>query len=145
MTQAAPEFLRRLDRSVYAQALGISTSDMLDGVPVQVVSTGTPQAMVPVKSLAVLERVRPDLQHLSDLEEVGHYFSTHVFTPEAYDSANKAHARHFGPSSGVTEDPVTGSATGRDGGLPLALRPGAGDLVHGGAGTHHGAPRAGRG
>ena len=112
MTQAAPEFLRRLDRNVYAQALGISTSDMLDGVPVQVVSTGTPQAMVPVKSLEVLERVRPDLQHLSDLEGVGHYFSTHVFTPEAYDPANKAHARHFGPSSGVTEDPVTGSATG---------------------------------
>ncbi len=112
MTQTAPEFQRRLDRSVYAQALGISTSDMLDGVPVQVVSTGTPQAMIPVKSLAVLERVRPDLQHLSDLEAVGHYFSTHVFTLETYDAANKAHSRHFGPSSGVSEDPVTGSATG---------------------------------
>ncbi len=112
MTQAPPEFHRRLDRSVYAQALGISTSDMLDGVPVQVVSTGTPQAMVPVKSLAVLEKIRPDLQHLSDLEEVGHYFSTHVFTVEAYDATNKTHSRHFGPSSGVQEDPVTGSATG---------------------------------
>ena len=112
MTQAAPEFLRRLDRSVYAQALGITTADMLDGAPVQVVSTGTPQAMVPVKSLAVLERLRPDLQHLSDLEAVGHYFSTHVFALETYDAANRAHSRHFGPSSGVSEDPVTGSATG---------------------------------
>lgn len=112
MTQARPEFHRRLDRSVYAQALGISVSDMLDSVPAQVVSTGTPQAMLPVRSLAVLERVRPDLQHLSDLEGVDHYFSTHVFTLETYDAANRAHARHFGPSSGVLEDPVTGSATG---------------------------------
>lgn len=112
MTQAAPAFERRLDRNVYAQALGISPSDMFDGAPVQVVSTGTSQAMVPVRSLEVLERVRPDLQHLSDLEAVGHYFSTHVFTLETYDPANRAHSRHFGPSSGVSEDPVTGSATG---------------------------------
>ena len=112
MTQAKPEFQRRLDRNVFAQALGIQASDMLPDYPVQVVSTGTPQAMVPVKSLEVLKKLRPDFQHLSDLEQVGHYFSTHVFTLETFDPAYKTHARHFLLSSGVLEDPVTGSATG---------------------------------
>ena len=112
MTQARPEFRHTLDRDTYAQVLGIVTSDLLEGFPAQVVSTGTPQAIIPVASLAVLERVRPDLQRLAELEGEDGYFSTHVFTPQAYDPANRAHARHFGPSSGVWEDPVTGSATG---------------------------------
>lgn len=112
MTQNRPEFGRRLDRTVYAQALGISPDDILPDVPVQVVSTGTPQAMVPVRSLEVLKRLRPDWQHLSDLEEVGHYFSTHVFTLDTFEPGHRAHARHFAASAGVPEDPVTGSAIG---------------------------------
>jgi len=112
MTQARPEFQRRLDRNLFAQAFGIKASDMLPDVPVQVVSTGTPQAMVPVKSLDVLRRIKPDFQHLTDLEQVGHFFSCHVFCLEALEPANRAHSRHFLASSGVLEDPVTGSATG---------------------------------
>lgn len=112
MTQAKPEFGRRLDRNVFAQALGIDPSEMLQDVPVQVVSTGTPQAMVPVKSLGVLKKLNPNMQHLSDLEQVGHYFSTHVFALEAFDAPHRTHARHYAASGGIPEDPVTGSATG---------------------------------
>ncbi|MXY73210.1 MAG: PhzF family phenazine biosynthesis protein [Dehalococcoidia bacterium] len=112
MTQATPEFRQALDRDVYARVLGIAVSDLLEGFPAQVVSTGTPQAMIPVASLPVLDRIRPDLQRLAELETAEGYFSTHVFALETYDPANRVHARHFGPSSGVWEDPVTGSATG---------------------------------
>ncbi|MGI8926139.1 MAG: PhzF family phenazine biosynthesis protein [Tepidiformaceae bacterium] len=112
MTQAKPEFQRRLDRSVFAQALGIKPSDILEDVPVQVVSTGTPQAMVPVRGLEVLQRLRPDNQHLSDLEQVGHFYSSHVFALEAFEAPHRTHARHFAAAAGIPEDPVTGSATG---------------------------------
>ncbi len=111
MTQAKPEFQRRLDRNVYAEALGIAPTDMLQEAPAQVVSTGTPQAMVPVKSLDVLKRLKPNWQHLSDLESVSDYFSIHVFALEAFDSQHRTHARHYLASQGF-EDPVTGSATG---------------------------------
>lgn len=112
MTQATPEFHQDLDPDAFARVLGITTADLLDGAPPRVVSTGTRQAMIPVASLAVLERVRPDLERLAELETAEGYFSTHVFALETYDPANRVHARHFGPSSGVWEDPVTGSATG---------------------------------
>jgi len=112
MTQATPEFHQELDPDVFARVLGIGVADLLDGAPPRVVSTGTRQAMIPVASLAVLERVRPDLERLAELETAEGYFSTHVFALETYDPANRVHARHFGPSSGVWEDPVTGSATG---------------------------------
>ncbi len=111
MTQAKPEFQRRLDRNVYAEAFGMAPTDMLQEAPAQVVSTGTPQAMVPVKSLDVLKRLKPNWQHLSDLESVSDYFSIHVFAMEAFDPKHRTHARHYLASQGF-EDPVTGSATG---------------------------------
>ena len=112
MTQARPEFGRRMDRATVAQALGIGVDDLLPDMPVQVVSTGTPQCMVPVRSLESLRRIRPDYGHLGDLENTGRFFSLHAFTLETLDPANRAHSRHFLANGGPLEDPVTGSASG---------------------------------
>ena len=112
MTQAKPEFGRILDRNAAAEALGIEPSELLPDVPVQVVSTGTPQAMIPVKSLAILKGLQPNLQRLGEFERAGGYFSTHVFALESFEAPHRTHARHYGASSGIPEDPVTGSATG---------------------------------
>jgi trans-2,3-dihydro-3-hydroxyanthranilate isomerase len=111
MTQARPEFLAMLDGEAHARALGLDSADLLPGVPAQVVSTGTSQGMVPVKSIAALRRIRPDFGRLGALERDAGYFSLHVFTLEALDASHRAHSRHFLGSQGF-EDPVTGSATG---------------------------------
>jgi trans-2,3-dihydro-3-hydroxyanthranilate isomerase len=79
---------------------------------VQVVSTGTPQAMVPVRSLEVLKNLRPDFQRLGELERSGEFFGAHIFALETFDAGNRTHARHFAANAGIPEDPVTGSATG---------------------------------
>lgn len=112
MTQAKPEFGAVLDAAAMARALGIEPSDVLVGAPPQVVSTGTRQAMVAVRSLEVLKNVRPDFQLLGELERAHDYFGVHVFTLGAFDAANRTHARHFAANAGIPEDPVTGSATG---------------------------------
>ena len=111
MTQAPPRFLHIHDPAPYAAALGIAPEDIVSETPVQTVSTGTPQLMLPVRGLRVLERLRPDLPALAVLAREGGYFSLHVFAAEAYDAA-RAHARHFAPGGGIAEDPVTGSASG---------------------------------
>ena len=112
MTQAKPEFLARLDSEAIATALGIEPGGILPGVPPQVVSTGTPQAMVPVRSLDVLRRIRPNLQQLGELEVAGDYFGAHVFALDTFEPSNHTHARHFAAAAGIPEDPCTGSATG---------------------------------
>ena len=112
MTQQPPKFLAGLDPKPYANALGLTTQDLLPGYPLQVVSTGTPQAMIPVRSLNVLRRVQADPRKLKALHDRGDWFSLHVFAPEAIEAGNAAHARHFAPGDNVFEDPVTGSATG---------------------------------
>jgi trans-2,3-dihydro-3-hydroxyanthranilate isomerase len=112
MTQATPKFLATMDPGKVARALRIDEGDLLPGVTPQVVSTGTAQGMIMVRALDVLERLKPNFELLADLERHYDSFSTHVFTLETFDPANRAHARHYGANAGVPEDPVTGSATG---------------------------------
>jgi trans-2,3-dihydro-3-hydroxyanthranilate isomerase len=112
MTQAPPQFLAMLDPAACAEALGLEVRDLLPGAPPQVVSTGTAQAMVGVRSLETLKNVRPDLSRLAALETTGEFFSTHVFALEAFEPGHRVHSRHFAGSVGILEDPVTGSASG---------------------------------
>lgn len=112
MTQAAPAFLATMDPTAAAAALRIDASDLVEDANPQVVSTGTPQGMIMVRTLKVLERLRPNFELLAALEERYQSFSTHVFTLQTFDPENRAHARHFAANAGVPEDPVTGSATG---------------------------------
>src|SRR5215470_5615224 len=59
MTQRAPEFGRKHAREDVARAAGLALDDIADDVPIQTVSTGNAFAMVPVKSLAVLQKLAP--------------------------------------------------------------------------------------
>src|SRR5215470_345728 len=59
MTQRDPEFGQQHAREDVARAAGISVTDIADDVPIQTVTTGNPCAIVPLKSLAVLQKLAP--------------------------------------------------------------------------------------
>jgi trans-2,3-dihydro-3-hydroxyanthranilate isomerase len=117
MTQARPTFHAVLDDlSDLAAGLGLPVEAIArTGLPVQVVSTGLPQMMVPVRSLAEvrsLDAARLDMIALNRaFETVG---SKHVlvFTFETEQPESTVHVRMFAPADGVPEDPATGSANG---------------------------------
>jgi trans-2,3-dihydro-3-hydroxyanthranilate isomerase len=112
MTQQKPLFASAYAASSWAEALGIDIAEILEGYPLQIVSTGTPQLMIPVKSLTTLRLLRPDFEAMAALTEQGDFSSVHVFTLETFSEEADVHARHFAPSAGVREDPVSGSASG---------------------------------
>jgi trans-2,3-dihydro-3-hydroxyanthranilate isomerase len=118
MTQARPTFHAILDDVTdLAQGLGLPPEAITEtGLPVQVVSTGLPQMMVPVRSLAEVQDLaasRLDIAALSracravDAEEAPLVFTLETERPEA-----TVHVRLFAPLLGVPEDPATGSANG---------------------------------
>lgn len=111
MTQPRPEFLRVYEPAEVCPAFGLDPDDLLPEVPLQTVSTGTPQLMVPVRSLEALRRVRLEHELYRQLREFGDFFSAHVFTPEGVEHGD-TFARHFGVPPDMVEDPFTGSATG---------------------------------
>ena len=113
MQQVPPTFDRQLDASLLASVLGLSDDDIDADYPVQVVSTGLPTAIVPVRSLAAVRDIRIDHEVYYDefIDEFGELMLL-CFTPETVGEANDLHVRVFADYSGVPEDPATGSSNG---------------------------------
>lgn len=117
MTQDRPLFLAVLEDLVeLAQGLGLQPEAITEtGLPVQVVSTGVPQMMVPVRSLAEVQSLNAGQLNIAALNRVCRAAGTDcvmVFTFETERVESAVHVRMFAPMLGVPEDPATGSANG---------------------------------
>ncbi len=108
VTHKKPKFLTTYDPLEIAEALGLSLADIMAGLPVQTVSTGTPVLVVPVNSMKSLERIKINVEALSQLCKDGDYVSIQVFAKDVLEVTSDIHARHFAPALGVNEDPVSG-------------------------------------
>lgn len=112
MTQRRPEFRRTYAAAEVLPVFGLAPEDAMSGVPVQTVSTGTPQLMVPVRDHAALRRAALDVRAYTALRARGDFFSPHLFCLGGATPAGRTFARHFGVPPDTPEDPFTGSATG---------------------------------
>ena len=91
---------------------GLSADDALPDVPIQTVSTGTPQLFIPLRDLDALRRARLDTAAYIDYRARSDFFSPHLFCIRGVTEAGQTFARHFGTPPDTMEDPFTGSATG---------------------------------
>ena len=117
MTQDRPTFHTVLeDVTDLAAGLGLAPEAITEtGLPVQVVSTGVPQMMVPVRSLAEVQVLDASQLNTAALNRACHAVGTEcvlVFAFETERSEATVHVRVFAPLLGVPEDPATGSANG---------------------------------
>jgi trans-2,3-dihydro-3-hydroxyanthranilate isomerase len=114
MTQAAATFDPPLaDRDAVARALGLAEADLLPGHPIQPGSTGSKFLLVPLRERTAVDRAVLDvpamLGALGDRPRMGIF----VFAPDPDPAARQVYSRMFAPhTSGVPEDPATGSASG---------------------------------
>ncbi|GGC51432.1 PhzF family phenazine biosynthesis protein [Haloferax sulfurifontis] len=112
MTQNAPAFGEELDPETLAGVLSLDLADFDGDWPIQVVSTGLPAVMVPLRdrdALARSEVFTPAYRSFFDDVGVENLF---LFCPDPRDDANDFAARMYAPGHGVAEDPATGSANG---------------------------------
>lgn len=113
MTQRDPEFGEELDTEMVANLIGLKRDDLDPDRPVQIVSTGTAFAIVPLRSAASLSRLHVKQQEASAyLRERGARWF-YVLGPEndlaPHDGSPVWRARmQFNGG----EDPATGSAAG---------------------------------
>lgn len=112
MTQRRPQFLATYAAEEVLPAFGLTPADLRPGVPIQTVSTGTPQLMVPLRDHAALRRAALDVRAYEALRARGDFFSPHLFCLGGVTPAGHTFARHFGVPPDTLEDPFTGSATG---------------------------------
>jgi trans-2,3-dihydro-3-hydroxyanthranilate isomerase len=115
MTQPLPTFGPVIqDRKTLAEAVGVTPSDLVDGLPIQVVSCGVPFLFVPITTRKALDNVSIDRKTYaracreSGTEERPVFF----FTTERGSGPETVYSRMLAPGFGISEDPATGSASG---------------------------------
>ncbi|MGH7495013.1 MAG: PhzF family phenazine biosynthesis protein [bacterium] len=112
MTQKRPQFLATYSAAEVLPIFGLHADDALTGSPIQTVSTGTPQLMLPLQSLDALNRAQIDIPAYNRLRAKSDFFSPHLFCLQGFTDKGRTAARHFGTPPDIMEDPFTGSATG---------------------------------
>ena len=108
MTQKPARFSRApFSRAALAATLGLKPSDLVPSLPIEFVSTGIPNLMVPVTRRAVLAKIQMNMRALAQLI-APHGTMAYCF---AIEGRGRVRSRGMLPW-GVMEDPATGSAAG---------------------------------
>lgn len=116
MTQLRPALGEPIAPEAVLPAFGLAPGDAHGALAIRVVSTGTPQLMVPLAGHDALRRAEADGRAHQRLAEAHAFFSTHLFALGGVEDGD-TFARHFAPGPRGFEDPFTGSATGAMGAL----------------------------
>jgi trans-2,3-dihydro-3-hydroxyanthranilate isomerase len=94
-----------------AQLLGLEADDISEQLPIELAEVGPKFLLCPVKDLATLKRAKLNGElHSAYLAQGVGVQCVFVFTEEAYDDSADIASRMFFESSGLREDPATGSA-----------------------------------
>jgi trans-2,3-dihydro-3-hydroxyanthranilate isomerase len=111
MTQRRPSFGAQCGAQALSGCLGLSEDDFLPSTPVQIVDTGVPFLLAPIRSLDGLRRARMDRIALQPFLKALGVDAVYLFCLGGLERDTDFHGRLFSPA-GVTEDPFTGSAVG---------------------------------
>ncbi|WP_350342421.1 PhzF family phenazine biosynthesis protein [Proteinivorax tanatarense] len=85
--------------------------DYLENMPIQIMSTGLADLILPVKSLKTLYNLKPNFDKIKELSKKLNIVGIHAFTLESLHNSN-AHARNFAPLYGINEEAATGTSNG---------------------------------
>lgn len=112
MRQNEPTFGQILDSNIVSDVLNIDEENIDDRFPIQEVSNGLPEIIVPLKSLEAVKKARINKDKYYELIKFTNAKSILVFSPETYKSENHINVRDFADYYGIPEDPATGSSNG---------------------------------
>lgn len=116
MEMGAPESFGRIENAKALRALysvmGIpeAVGYLKGGLCPEMISTGLPDIMMPVKDEEILHAIKPDFPELSVLSEEYDVVGVHAFTVEATDG--QIHVRNFAPRYAIDEEAATGTSNG---------------------------------
>jgi trans-2,3-dihydro-3-hydroxyanthranilate isomerase len=109
MLQEPASFGPELDPAEVLAVVGLGAADADRELPVQVVSTGVPQVLAPVREEA-LARAVPDYSVIEPL--LDEHEAIVLYLAACDPASGRAHARAFCHTEDMGEDPATGSAAG---------------------------------
>lgn len=111
LTQTPPQFDIEINRQEIADSLGIAVDELHAEAPVQIVSTGLRDIIVPIRSLHTLQRITPNFDRIKRISQTYNVVGYHLFTLDTHSDAI-AQCRNFAPLYDIPEESATGTSTG---------------------------------
>lgn len=111
MNQPVPVFSEIIEKEELADSLNIKAMQMPEDLPAQIVSTGLRDIIIPVKSIEVLNDMKPDMEKIKTISQKYNTIGYHVFALESLHGAN-ANCRNFAPLYEIPEESATGTSNG---------------------------------
>ncbi|NLQ18289.1 PhzF family phenazine biosynthesis protein [Marinomonas sp. M1K-6] len=112
MSQSLPVWLTEFSAEEIAPMLGIDPQLIVQlGLPIQAVSTGLVDVMIPVP-YGALDCLVVDLEAITRFCQQHQCVGFHVFEMNSPDEPYTANCRNFAPAVGIPEESATGSSSG---------------------------------
>lgn len=112
MSQNLPLYSEIIDKKEFLACFkNIKPNDILKNAPIQIVSTGLRDIIVPIVNLETLLNLEPDFDEISKLSKKYNTIGAHLYTFETLNNSS-AHTRNFAPLYEVPEESATGTSNG---------------------------------
>ncbi|CBL91691.1 MULTISPECIES: PhzF family phenazine biosynthesis protein [Leuconostoc] len=108
MAQNTPTFFNELSLDLFNDCL--DTSSINDKLPIQIVSTGLRDIMVPIKSTKHLQQLDPNFSVMTELSKEQNVIGVHAFALEEGMDNITAICRNFAPLYDIDEESATGTS-----------------------------------
>lgn len=111
MQMATPRWVDKpVDAGRLRAIMAGETTLQWPSLPIEIISTGLPDIIMPVDSVEALQRLHPAMDALSQMSEELDVVGVHTFA--IGDDGFTAHVRNFAPRYGIPEESATGTANG---------------------------------
>ncbi|MFT8352027.1 PhzF family phenazine biosynthesis protein [Clostridium saccharoperbutylacetonicum] len=111
MNQNAPSYHQTISKKEIADSLNITMNEMIEELPVQIISTGLRDILIPIKNIDLVNAIKPNFEKVSEISSKYNTIGYHIFTLESLNNSN-AYCRNFAPLYGIPEESATGTSNG---------------------------------
>ncbi|PJI08203.1 MULTISPECIES: PhzF family phenazine biosynthesis protein [Clostridium] len=111
MNQTIPNFYHIIPKEEIADSLNLTLNEIEETLPVQIVSTGLKDILVPIKNMKILDSMKPNFKKIEQISRKYNVIGYHAFTLETLYGSN-AHCRNFAPLYDIPEESATGTSSG---------------------------------
>jgi PhzF family phenazine biosynthesis protein len=111
MNQNTPSYYQTICKQEIADSLNITTAEMIEELPIQIVSTGLRDILIPIKNIDMVNAIKPNFEKVSKISSKYNTIGYHIFTLESLNSSN-AYCRNLAPLYGIPEESATGTSNG---------------------------------
>ena len=112
MRQIEPIFGKTINAKIIAEVFNFNTNDIDERFPIEEVSIGLPQIIVPLRTLDALKRASVNKDKYYEFIQNSWAKPILIFCAEPHNPQNDISVRVFADCFGIPEDPATGSGNG---------------------------------